>query len=133
LLAAEFLVHVQHLGDLVADFEDGVETGSGLLEDHGDAVAADVAHVGFGKLEQVLALEEDLAADDLAGDAHEAQDGEGGHAFATARFADKTHDFSAIDVKVDAIDGLDHAVLGVEVGFEVPHLEDFAVGGAVVH
>ena len=53
--------------DLLADGEDGIEGGHRLLEDHGDVAAADRLHLFFGELEEVAALEEDLATEDFAG------------------------------------------------------------------
>ena len=37
--------------DLIADGEYGVKAGHGLLEDHGDFVAADFAHFFWGEFE----------------------------------------------------------------------------------
>ncbi len=64
---AEVLVELDGFDDLIADGEDGVEAGHGLLEDHGDFVAANLAHLSLGESEQVPAFEEDLASDDFSG------------------------------------------------------------------
>ena len=60
------LVKLQRLADLPADRQHRVEAGHRLLEDHRDRVAADVAHLRLGDVEQVAALEADRAGD-LAG------------------------------------------------------------------
>ena len=66
LLPRLFLRHLamdaDGLGHLRADLEDRIERRHRLLEDHGDVVAADVAHLALGELGQVASLEADLAA-----------------------------------------------------------------------
>ncbi|MNY00831.1 hypothetical protein D3C86_1333400 [compost metagenome] len=122
--AVDLLVEHDGFHDLLADREDGVERGHGVLRDQGDAVAADLAHLGLGEREQVLALEEDLAADDLAlGACDEAHDREGGDALAAAGFADDAEDLARLDLEVDAVHRLDDAFLGGEVGLQPGNLE----------
>ena len=58
------VVRAHRLGDLVADGEHRVQAGHRLLEDHRDAVAADVAHPREREIEQVLPVEYDLAGGD---------------------------------------------------------------------
>ena len=81
LLLGHHHVLPDRLCDLVARPEDGVQARHGLLEDHGDLVAAQLAHVVFLQAQDVLSLEEDLAADDLGGgsvqEAHDRQRGDG--------------------------------------------------------
>ena len=64
-----------------------------------------------------------VAVDDLAGAAEEAHDGQGGDGLAGAGLADEAHDLAFADGEVDAVDGLDDAVFGEEVRFQVPHLD----------
>ena len=64
--ASRALVHPDRLGHLVADGEQRVQRGHGILQDHGDALAAHAAHLGVGFLQQVLALEQHPAAGDAA-------------------------------------------------------------------
>ena len=66
------------------------------------------------ELQQVLAVEQDLAGLDPAGRRDEAHDRERGHALAAARLADEAHDLAAVDVEVDAVDRADDAVARVE-------------------
>ena len=102
---------------------------TGLSDDVGcwkiiaDAVAADPAHLVVRELEQVLAVEEDLAGVDPAGLGDEAHDRQAGHALAAARLADEAHDLAAVDVEVDAVDRPDDAVAGVERGPQALDLE----------
>ena len=60
-------VQFQRLGQLAPDRENRVQRGHRLLIDHGDLLAADLADLGVGQLQQVLTVEDDLAADGLAG------------------------------------------------------------------
>jgi hypothetical protein len=55
----EALMHPQGLADLAADGQHRIEARHRLLEDHRNVVAADRAHLTFGKLQQILALEAD--------------------------------------------------------------------------
>ncbi len=57
----EAVVQLHDLADLRADGVQRVERGHRLLEDDGDLLAADVAHHGLGRLEQVVLAEADLA------------------------------------------------------------------------
>jgi hypothetical protein len=62
---------------------------SEVLEDHRDLVAADVLHLAFGKLGQVLAVEEHLATHDLRRRLRdEAHDRERSDRLPAARLAD---------------------------------------------
>ena len=121
----EALVERQRLGDLAADGQHRVERGHRLLEDHRDLVAADPAHLGPAQPEQVAALEADRAAREAAGrDRDQAQDRERGDALAAAALADHAQGLAAPQLERDAVDRLDHAVAGQEVGPEILDLED---------
>ena len=113
-LALHPAVDAQDLLDLAPDVPDRVERRGRLLEDHADPVAADPAHLVVRQLEQVPAVEQDLAGLDPAGLGDEAQDRQAGHALAAAGLADEAHDLAAVDVEVDAVDRPDDAVAGVE-------------------
>ena len=101
-----------------------VERRSRLLEDHRDSVAADVAHLLVGLLEQVLAVEDDLTALDHARSRDKAHDRERGHALATARLADDAQDLAAPNVEVDAGDRADLALAQVERCAQVADVKD---------
>ena len=110
-------VQLQRLGQLAPDRENRVQRGHRLLIDHGDLLAADVADLGVGQLQQVLTVEDDLAADDLAGRVRDqAHDRQGADALAAAALADKAQRLSLFDLIRDAIDRLHHAGLGEEMG-----------------
>lgn len=64
-----------------------------------------------------MLVEDDLAIGDFAGLADEAHDGEGGDAFAAARFTDEAQDFAFADEDIDAVDGADDACFGEKLCF----------------
>ena len=66
------------------------------------------------ELQQVRAVEQDLAGLDPARRPTRPHDRQAGHALAAAGLADEAHDLAAVDVEVDAVDGPDDAVAGVE-------------------
>jgi len=121
------LVLADRLGDLLAAGEDGVERGHRLLEDHRDVVAAERPHLILGELEEVAALEQDPAGDVAAVARQQPHDAERGDALATARLTDDAEGAALIDVEVDAVDRLDRAVLGLEVGLEALDPEDLGL------
>jgi hypothetical protein len=49
-------VDARDLRDLIPHREDRVQRGHRLLEDHGDAIAANLPHLGVGEREQVAPL-----------------------------------------------------------------------------
>ena len=126
--AGEAGVGAEALGDLLADGHDGVEAGHGFLEDHADAGAADLPHVGGCSAGEVDAFEPDAAAGDATGGRgrEEAHDGERGDGFAGAGFADDGEGFAGIDVEGDVIDGADGAGVGGKVDLEVADFEEVA-------
>ena len=54
-------MQAQHLLDLIADGEHGIEARHRLLEDHADAVAPHAAHGGGRQRQDIRALENDAA------------------------------------------------------------------------
>ena len=67
LALAHVEVQFQRLGDLAADGEHRIERGHGILEDHGDAVAANVPQLILTQLEQIAPVKPDFAVNNLAG------------------------------------------------------------------
>ncbi len=120
----QLLVEDDRLGDLIPDREHGIEAGHRLLEDHRHVVAAHLAHLVVVERQQVAPVEVDLARRDLGGrDVEQAHDRQGGHALAAARFADDAQRLAALDRVGHAIDRPDGAVHDVEVGAQVPNVE----------
>ena len=106
----------QHrLDHLRPDAEHRVQRHHRILEDHRDAPAAEVAHLARRQPDEILALEQDAAADDPAGRIDEAEDREAGDRLARAGLADEPQHLAAADLEADAVDRLDDAPLGEEM------------------
>lgn len=105
LLAGHALVPLEHLGDLSADGDDGVEGGERVLEDHADVTAATLAHLLVGEGEQVGAVEVDRAGHLVAAGGQQAHDRERGHRLAAAGLADQADGLPGLDVEAHPVDG----------------------------
>ena len=122
-------VRLEALGDLPADRVDRVEMRQRVLEDHRDAPAVDVAALRPAHRQQIMALEENAAAGDVAGRAvDDVHDGRRGHALAGAAFAEDRQCLAGIEMEVDAAHRLDDALCGVELDAEVQDLEQMVLG-----
>ena len=66
-LAADVFMEGERLDELGADLHEGIQRGHGILENHGNALAADFAQFFLGHFKQVLAIEKRAAAVDAAG------------------------------------------------------------------
>ena len=66
LAAVHAQVDAEELRHVLADGHQRVQGRGGVLRDEPDVAAADLGHLALGQLQQVLALEDDLAAGDLA-------------------------------------------------------------------
>ncbi len=120
------LVPEDHLHHLVADFEDRVQRGHRLLEDHADLVAPQLAHLRQRELQQIGAVELDRARDDLAGRiGNQPHDRKRGHRFTGARFPHDAEHFVLVDIERDPVDSLGDLSFGLEMCLEVADLEQF--------
>src|SRR5205807_2652709 len=97
----------------------GIERGHGVLEDHGDAVAAHAPHLCRRERQQVAPVEADPPADDPPAPGQDAQDGQCGDALAGPRLADKPHDLTGVDGERDAVDRAGDAVPSEKVDLQV--------------
>ena len=115
-------MHDEHLAHLLLDGVERVEGGHGLLEDHGDAIAANGAHLLVGKGQQVLAGEQDLARG-MAGCriGQKAHDGERRDGLAGARFAHERHRLALGDVEGYALDGMGDPRARAKIHREIAH------------
>ncbi len=111
------------LGELVAHAQHGVERRGRILEHHGDVPTPHAPQLGRGKREQVAALEEGEAALDSAGRVHEAEDGERAHGLPRPALSHDAERLALVQGVGDATHGPHHALVGVEAGDQVPHLE----------
>jgi hypothetical protein len=115
-----FFVETNHLAHLIAHGEDRVERGHGLLKDHGNPVAPDLTHPGFGVAQKVFSLEPDLAADDLSGRlGNELDDGVRRDAFAATRFAHQPQGFARGDGETHIVHSPGHLTPDEEVRLEL--------------
>ena len=125
--AADAPMPQQPLDDLLADRERRVQRRHRLLEDHRDAVAAQVAHRRRLEPDQLAALEADRAAGDAAGRRrHQPHDRERRDALAAARFADDGERAARLDREAHAVDRRELARVGDEVGAQVADFEQRA-------
>ena len=85
---------LDHLG---VDAQHRVQRRHRILEDHRDALAAQLAQLRLGQADELAALEADGAARDAAGLVDEAEHGEPADGLAGAGFADQPQHLAAID------------------------------------
>ncbi len=113
------------LADLAVHGEYRVEGSHRVLEDHRDPVSPNAAHFLIAHFEDIVALEDDLAVDNLAGGrGDQAHEGERGDRLAAAGLADDAERFTRVQVKRDTIHGLDDAVLGEELRLEITDIDE---------
>ena len=72
---------------------------------------------------QVAALEENRPLDLSRRVGNQSQDAERRYALAGARFAHEADHFAGINVEAQPVDGLGSACFGVEIGSQVPYLQ----------
>ena len=96
---------VQHdgLGDLVPDRHRRVERRHRVLEDHADLVAPDVPHLVVGERGDLPAVQQDLAAGDVAAGRQQLHDRQRGHRLAAAGLADDAEAFAGFQAQADAL------------------------------
>ena len=129
-LAAQVAMAVEHFADLHADGQHRVEAGRRLLEDHRDARAAHLAHVGFGQGQQFLAFQPDAAAGDAPGRRQQAHDALRRRRFAAAGFAEQGEGFAGGNGKGNAVDRSKRLFSGGEAEAQVGDFEHQAALGS---
>ena len=82
-------------------------------------IAADAAHLRFGKPDQLAAVQPDAAFDPPGRVRDKTHDGERRHALAAAGFTDNPENFAARERPAHIVDRAHHAVGGVECGAQV--------------
>ena len=87
----------QRLDDLEADGPNGVECRERILEDHRDAAAADVPHVGFGECGDVDIAEAQGLRFTSRALRQQPEQRERGHRLARARLADERDDLAPVE------------------------------------
>ena len=125
LAASHVAVVAQRLGDLEAHRQDRVQRRHRLLEDHRDAVAADLAHLLLAERDQVEIGEADVpAGDPPVGRRHQAHDGQRGDALAATGLADDRQRLVVRDGEADVAHRRVPAAAGAKRGDEVLDRED---------
>ena len=107
--------------DLVADREGRVERGHRLLEDHGHAVAAQVAAARACPCP--TSSRPSKRTDRRRPAVHQAHDGQRRHALAAARLADQGQRPAGFHREVDAVHRGKAAVVGGELGAQAAHFQ----------
>ena len=107
------------LGNLFTNSEDRIERSHRILEDHRDVVAANLAHLPVRQGQQVLAIKEDLATDNLSRRRNQSHYGEGCYRFAATRLADKPQQFAAVEIKTHTINCTHESGASGKVGLKI--------------
>jgi hypothetical protein len=95
-----------------------------FLEHDGDLLRPDLAHLVGRQRHQIAALPENLPGNDPSRrHRDELEHRHRGDRLAAARFADHAERLAALDHDVHAVDGVQPAVVGLEVGLEALDLE----------
>ena len=119
------LMELQALGDLLPHGEHRVQGGHGVLEDHGYVLAPDLVHLGGGEVEDIPAFDhQPVALHHPGGIRHQPEDGQGGGGFACAGLPHQADGLPVAQLQVDAVEGVDDAVLGLIADHQVFHIQD---------
>ena len=113
----------QHgLVELLADRVHRVQRRHRILEDHRDVVASQVAQLAAAHLEEVVALEEGLAARDRASLVVQPHDREARDALAAAGLAHDPERLPLLDLERDPVNCFDDTVVRAEARPQVAYL-----------
>lgn len=122
-LSAKTLMQPKGFTDLASHREDRIEAGHGLLKNHADLIAADVAHGALIELEKIDPLEAN-AAFDLAGRFRDqAQNRARGNGFAAAALAHDRNRLAGLYGEGDAVHGSVHPFRGAEMRLQIFNLQ----------
>ena len=116
-LAAGLVLQQHRLGDLLADLNDGVQAGQGVLEDHGDRVTTDLAHILLGDLQKILAVIDDFTGfrNGVAG--LDTQNSLGGNRLTGTGLTNDGQGLAPLQVEGDVTDSLQGTAGGTEGDF----------------
>ena len=96
----------QHFDNLLADRIGRIERGHRLLEDHGEAIAAQIAQLAIGQRQQIDAVEANGAGNLRRILRQQAHNGERGDALAATGFADDAERCATCEIEFDGVDGV---------------------------
>ena len=103
----ESRVGAHRLLDLESDTQHRVEGGHGVLEDHRDVATAVLEQLAGCHADDVLVVDEDLAARDAPGFGDKVEDRERRHRFAAPRFSDDAKGLTGVHLEADPVDRTD--------------------------
>src|ERR687883_676377 len=108
---------LRDLHQLFGDSHERVERSHRVLKDHGNALAANPSKLFDGERANVLAIEDDLAGNDLARRVwNQADDGKIRDRFSRTRLADNPQSLAPFENEADAVHSFDRPILGLEIG-----------------
>jgi hypothetical protein len=124
-VVAHVVVRENRLGELVADREHGIERRHRVLEDHRRVTASDRAQLLLRHLQEVATFEEGFPRDDAPRRLRDqAEHRHHGDALARARLPDDPEGLAGEEVVGDTGNGVNNAVLGVELHRQIADGED---------
>ena len=118
---------VQHDGfrDLITNGQNGVQSGHGILEDHGNVVTTHSFQLGIIHLQNVLAVQDDGTLLDLSGRVgNQVQNGHSGGGLTSAGLTNQTQGLLLTDGEVHTVDSLNTAVVGFEMDHKVLYFKN---------
>ena len=124
--AGQPLVLAQGLADLRRHRQDGVKRGLRLLEDHGDAPPANLAHRPLRQRQQVDAVQQDGTRGDVRRARQQAANRQRGNGFATARLPQQGEVLPPFNLKIHAVNGMEPAAFRSEPHLQVSHFQQRA-------
>jgi hypothetical protein len=124
LLLGHVVVHAVSLDDLVTDCVERVQCRQRVLEDHRHPLAAQPAYLLFGRRDQLVPAEPDLAGHIRVHPTVQPEDAEAGHALARARLPHDAQRPPTLETERQTVDGLDEPIVGREVDAQVARLQE---------
>jgi len=123
-LAAEELVQVDGLTDLVLHVENGIEARQRILENNGDTTASDCLHLLLRFGEEVFTVEANVPAYDFRGRlGNKPQQRKYGHGLAAPGLTDQAKTLACVELEADTINSPIGAATGVDVRLQVFYFE----------
>ena len=111
---------LQRLGELITDGQERIQRGHGILKDHRDPVATQLAQAFSACVDEVFAFETDgVRTDDCRWGWDQSEDGQVQHGFSRAAFADQTGGGAWLDAQIHSVDSFHQAIRCREVGLEI--------------
>ena len=121
--AGNVLVQQDGFHDLLTAGEDRIQRRHRVLEDHRDAAAAQLAQGRLGHLQQVGAVEQNLAARDPCIGWQKVENTQRHQCLAATAFAHETEDFTLLDVEGHTVHGRLQSFAGLKGDLDVVDLQ----------